>query len=130
MTRFHSDITEKLLAGALQVLRKNNVANKRIKVVHIPGAFELPLACQHLALQKKFDALIALGCVIKGETNHHVLVEGEAARGIMHVSLVYNIPIGFGVVTAHTLPQARNRSDSKENRGSDAARAALAMTAI
>ncbi|OIP80327.1 MAG: 6,7-dimethyl-8-ribityllumazine synthase [Parcubacteria group bacterium CG08_land_8_20_14_0_20_48_21] len=127
VARFHNDLTEKLLAGALRVLKMIGIQEDRITVVWVPGTFELLLACQKLVQQKKFNALIALGCVIQGATDHHLLVGSEAAGGIMQVSLTHNIPIGFGVITANTLAQARERAGDKENRGEEAAHAALAM---
>ncbi len=127
---FNSDITAKLLAGALAALADAGVQKKNITVMHVPGSFELPLACQKLAETGKFDALIALGCVIKGETDHYYYVAGEAARGIMDVMLKFSIPIGFGVLTTNTLKQAEERSGKNANAGAAAARAALRMTFV
>lgn len=124
---FNPDITEKLLAGALTALASAGVRKEDIRVVRVPGSFELPLACQKLAGTKKYDALVALGCVIKGETDHYYYVAGEAARGIMDVMLKWNIPIGFGVLTTNTLKQAQERSGKKGNAGAGAARAALIL---
>ncbi len=126
-SRFHDDITEKLLEGAMDILLHHKVQKENIEVAWVPGSFEIPFGCQQLARTKKYDALIALGCVIKGGTDHHMLVGGEASRGVMQVSLEHHTPIGFGVITANTLEQAQERSGEKENRGTDAALAALTM---
>lgn len=127
VAEFNADITEKLLVGALRELARSGVPEKNTAVVRVPGSFELPLACQKLAETGKYDALVALGCVIKGETDHHRHIGGEAARGIMEVMLTYSIPIGFGVLTTDTLAQAKARAIGLNNKGAEAARAALRM---
>ena len=129
VAEFNADITEKLLAGALTELRASGVSPRNTTVVHVPGSFELPLACQKFAETGKYDALIALGCVIKGETDHYYYVAGEAARGIMDVMLKYTIPIGFGIITSNNLKQAQERS-GKTNIGTHAARAVLKMSSV
>lgn len=130
VARFNSDITEKMLKGALKTLKENKVKENNIKVIYVPGSFEIPFACQELARSKKFNALIALGCVIKGETNHFYYVAGEAARGVQDVMLKFNIPIGFGIITTNNLKQARTRSTGRGNKGEEAALAALEMAGI
>ncbi len=127
VSQFNSDITEKMLRSALKVLGKNKVKKENIKIVHVPGSFEIPLACLRLAKAKKYDALIALGCIIKGETAHYYYISSVASGGIMEVMLKYNIPIGFGVITVNNLKQARVRSGRKGNKGAEAAEAALGM---
>jgi len=129
-SQFNSNITEPMLEGALGTLRENKVKKENINVVWVPGSFEIPLACQRLAKSKKYDALIAIGCVIKGETDHFYYIAGEAARGIMDVMLERNIPIGFGVLTTKNLKQAEIRSRGKENKGREAAEAALAIIRV
>ena len=124
---FNADITGKLLAGALAALTNAGVQKNDIRVVHVPGSFELPLACQKLAKTGKYDALVALGCVIKGETDHYHYVAGEASRGVMDVMLKFDIPIGFGILTTNTLEQAIARSGKKIDAGGSAAKAALRM---
>ena len=114
---FNSDITGQLLKGALKELRTSGVSKKDIALRHVPGSFELPLACQKLAETGEYDALIALGCVIKGGTDHYRYIAGEAARGIMDVMLRYSVPIGFGVLTTDTLAQARERAGAKIGAG-------------
>jgi 6,7-dimethyl-8-ribityllumazine synthase len=130
VSKFNSDITEKMLTGALEVLEKNKVKKENIKIVRVPGAFEISLACLRLAKTKKYNALSALGCIIRGETEHHHYLSLEVSRGIMEVMLKYNIPIGFGVITVNNLKQARDRSGEKNNKGAEAAEAGLGMVKI
>lgn len=130
VAEFNADITEKLLAGALRELERNGVQKRHITAVRVPGSFELPLACQRMAKSGRYDALIALGCVIKGETDHYRYIAGEAACGIMEVMLAHSIPIGFGVLTTDTLSQAKMRASGANNKGAEAARAALWMLTV
>ncbi len=127
VSRFNSNITEPMLEGALKTLAENKIKKENIKKVWVPGSFEIPLACQRLAETKKYDALVAIGCVIKGETDHFYYICSEASRGIMEIMLKFDIPIGFGVLTCSNLKQAEVRSRRKENKGREAAVAALAM---
>ncbi len=130
MAEFNSDITEGLLEGALSFLSKNSVKKESIKIVWVPGAFEIPYLCQQMAKKGQYDALIALGCVIKGQTDHYYYIADQAARGIMEASLKYEIPIGFGVVTTNNLKQARARSNAGNNKGAEAAAAVLKVINI
>ncbi|MFH0819963.1 MAG: 6,7-dimethyl-8-ribityllumazine synthase [bacterium] len=127
VSEFNRDITGSLLKGALETLRSNKVKDNNIKIIWVPGSFEIPLACQKLATSKKFDGLIALGCVIKGETDHYYYIAGEASRGVMDVILKFNIPIGFGIITTNNLKQAQARCHGKSNKGREAALAVLEM---
>lgn len=127
VANFNSDITGRMLEGALEVLQKNKVKKNNIEVVEVPGAYEIPLSCQRLAKSKKFDAIVALGCVIKGETDHYYFISREVSRGIMEVSLNFSLPIGFGVITTNNLRQAKDRSVGKNNKGKEATEAALEM---
>ncbi|PIU77854.1 MAG: 6,7-dimethyl-8-ribityllumazine synthase [Candidatus Moranbacteria bacterium CG_4_10_14_3_um_filter_44_15] len=127
VSQFNEGITGKMIEGALDVLIKNKVKKSNIKIVRVPGSFEIPIACQRLAQMEKYDALIALGCVIKGETDHFYYIAGEASRGIMNVMLKFDIPIGFGVITTNNLKQAQARSRGRHDKGREAAEAALAM---
>ncbi|MDD3498074.1 MAG: 6,7-dimethyl-8-ribityllumazine synthase [Candidatus Moranbacteria bacterium] len=129
-SEFNWDIVGSMLEGALDLLKKNNVKKESIKIVKVPGSFEIPLACQKLAHSDKFDALIALGCVIKGETGHYYYVAGEASKGVMDVMLKFSLPIGFGIITTDNLAQAKKRSGGKNNKGKEAAEAALRMILI
>lgn len=126
--RFNGEIVDNLLHGATDTLLKNGVAEQAIDTVYVPGAFELPLTALHLANTKKYSAIIALGCVIRGDTPHFDFVAGECARGIMQVGLDTGVPIVFGVLTTDTPEQARQRSQlNGENKGVDAALCALEM---
>lgn len=127
VSKFNSDITDGMLRGALEVLAKNNVKKGYIKVVWVPGSFEIPLACQKLAMTKKYDGIAAIGCLIKGETDHYHYLAGAAAKGVMEVSLKYNIPIGFGIITVNNLKQAKERSGKTNNKGAESAKAVLEM---
>lgn len=130
VAEFNADITERLLLGARGALSVAGVLKRNITVTRVPGSFELPLACQQLARTGKYDALIALGCVIKGETDHYYYVAGEAARGIMEVMLSQDIPIGFGVLTVNTLKEAQERAGRKIDIGGAVARAAIKMVSF
>lgn len=127
VAKFNSDITEGMLQGALEALEKNKVKKSNIKVVYCPGSFEVPLACQKLALTKKYDGIVAIGCLIKGETDHYHYIANTASKGIMDVSLKFNIPIGFGIITVNNLKQAKDRSGKKNNKGAESAQAVLEM---
>lgn len=129
VSKFNEDITGNLLKGAVETLRKNKVKEKNIKIVWVPGSFEIPLACQKLAQTKKYDGLIALGCVIKGDTDHYYYVAGESVRGVMDVMLKFNVPISLGIITTNNLKQAKNRSGTKSNKGAESAQALLEVIA-
>ena len=124
LARFHPEIGEGLLAGALRALKEAGVANGNITVVSVPGALEAPLALQQLAQTDDYDALVALGAVIRGETYHFEIVANESASGISSVALEFGIPIGNGILTCETDAQASARMDQK---GFEAAQAALEM---
>jgi len=127
VSQFNDNITKPMLEGTVGTLEENKVRSANIKVIWVPGSFEIPLACQRLAETKKYDALIALGCVIKGETDHYYYICNESSRGVMDVMLKFDIPVGFGVLTCNNLKQAQVRSRGKKNKGREAAEAALAM---
>lgn len=118
--RFNAHIVDELLSGCLKRLKELQLRDKKITVKHVPGAFELPLAAKMLAKTKKFDAVICLGCVIRGDTPHFDYVAGECARGIQRVSLDETLPVIFGVLTTNTEQQARDRIDAGA-RAADAA---------
>ncbi|MDP3996231.1 MAG: 6,7-dimethyl-8-ribityllumazine synthase [bacterium] len=126
---FNSDITDNLLKGAIQELEDAGVMNENIKVLRVPGSLEIPLACKFLA-KAKYDCLVALGCVIKGETDHYYYVSGESYRKVMDISIEYSTAIGFGIITADNLKQAKARSSDKYNIGRHAAKASLEMARI
>ena len=123
---FNTSITEVLLAGALEALKRWGAVD--IEVVHVPGSWELPLAAKTIAEQKKPDAIIALGAVIRGDTPHFDYVAGQAASGLMAVQLETGIPVAFGVLTTNTIEQAADRAGGKDgNKGYDAAITAIEM---
>ena len=127
-SRFNNVVTDRLLAGALEVLKRLGAADADVAVVSVPGAWELPLAAKMLALRNKPDAIIALGAVIRGGTPHFEYVAGEAARGLAAVQLETGIPVAFGVLTTNTLEQAQDRAGGKDgNKGYDAAVTAIEM---
>ncbi|MEW6353500.1 MAG: 6,7-dimethyl-8-ribityllumazine synthase [Pseudomonadota bacterium] len=126
--RFNSAIVDGLLNGALDVLQRHGVRRADIHVVYAPGAFELPLAAQRMAATKRYDALIALGAVIRGATAHFEYVAGPCATGLADVALRQDIPIGFGVLTVDDERQAVERSGpDQHNKGGEAALAVLHM---
>ncbi|HEX2237146.1 MAG TPA: 6,7-dimethyl-8-ribityllumazine synthase [Gammaproteobacteria bacterium] len=130
-TRFNSFIVDHLITGALNTLRRHGVEDNLIEVVRVPGAFELPLVAKTMARRGSYDALIALGCVIRGATPHFEFIAGECARGLSRVAFEFDIPVAFGVLTTDTLEQAIERAGSKAgNKGVDAACTALEMVSL
>jgi 6,7-dimethyl-8-ribityllumazine synthase len=129
--RFNDFIVEPLLNGAVQLLQKHGAEQRAIKVVHVPGAFELPLVAQKLAKSRHYDAVIALGAVLRGDTPHFDYVAGECAAGLLRVSLDTGVPVIFGVLTTDTVEQATDRAGGKHgNKGADAALTAIEMVAL
>ena len=127
-SRFNEFITKRLTEGARDALLRHNAKSENITEVQVPGAWELPLAAKSLARSGRYDALICLGCVIRGETTHHVHIGGDASRGLAQVALESKIPIGFGVLTTDNLEQAVERAGGKAgNKGADAALTAIEM---
>lgn len=125
---FNDFITSRLLDGAQQTLLKQEVEDEDIDVVHVPGAFEIPLAAKTLAETDKYDAVIALGCVIRGSTTHYDYVCNEAAKGISQAGMSTGVPVIFGIITTENLEQAIDRAGAKVgNKGSDAAASAVEM---
>lgn len=128
VSRFNQRLTERLLAGAQEALAKHGVDPERVDVVHVPGSFELPLTAQRLAETGRYQAVVCLGCVLRGETPHFDYVAGQAASGIARVGLDTRVPVIFGVVTADTLQQALDRAGGREgNKGFDAVLTAIEM---
>ena len=128
VSRFNSFLSEKLLQGALDCLVRHNADPSSITVVHVPGAFEIPQTCLQLGRCGKYNAVIALGVVIRGATPHFEYVAGESAKGVAAVGLETGVPMIYGVVTADTIEQAVERSGTKAgNKGWDAAMAAMEM---
>ena len=129
VARFNSFIVESLLAGAIDALKRHaGIAEEAIEVVRVPGAFELPLAAQAMAASNKYDAIIALGAVIRGSTPHFDFVAGECAKGLGVVGLDTGLPVINGVLTTDSIEQAIERSGTKAgNKGSEAALTAIEM---
>jgi 6,7-dimethyl-8-ribityllumazine synthase len=128
VSRFNAFITESLLAGALDTLQRHGAGPEDLKVVRTPGAIELPLVVQRLARSKGYDAIIALGAVIRGGTPHFDYVAAECAKGLAQVSMETGVPVAFGVLTTDTIEQAIERAGTKAgNKGADAALSAIEM---
>ena len=126
--RFNSFIVEQLIKGAIDVLQRHGVADKDIEIIHVPGAFELPLVCKQIASKGGFDAIIALGAVIRGGTPHFDYVAGSCSRGLAEVMLQTGVPVSFGVLTVDSIEQAIERAGTKAgNKGGDAAMTAIEM---
>ncbi len=129
--RFNDRIVEDLIRGAGDALRRHGIGDSAIDLVRVPGAFELPLAARRLARTRQYDALVALGVVIRGATPHFDYVCGECAAGLSRVSLEFELPVGFGVLTCDTVDQAVERAGVKHgNKGADAALAAMEMVSL
>lgn len=127
-SRFNDFIVERLVAGAVDTLVRHGVADEDITVVRVPGAWELPLVCRKVAGSGQFDAVIALGCVIRGGTPHFDYVAGEAAKGVAQAAMAADRPVIFGVLTTDSIEQAVERAGTKMgNKGAEAAMAALEM---
>ncbi|MCB1864709.1 MAG: 6,7-dimethyl-8-ribityllumazine synthase [Chromatiales bacterium] len=128
VARFNDFIVERLLEGALDTLRRHGVDEKQLTVVRVPGAFELPLAVDRMAAADDVDAVIALGCVIRGGTPHFEYVAGECTKGIGQAMIKRSKPVAFGVLTVDTIDQAIERAGTKAgNKGAEAALSAIEM---
>ena len=128
VSRFNSFITERLLGGAMDALRRTGAAEDMIDVVKVPGSWEVPLVAGELARQHRYDAVICLACVIRGETPHFDYVAAEVAKGVAHASYETGVPVAFGVLTTNSLEQAIDRAGAKSgNKGFDAAMSAIEM---
>jgi 6,7-dimethyl-8-ribityllumazine synthase len=128
LSRFNGFVVEPLLRGALDALKRHGATDKQIEIVRVPGAFDIPIVARKLALSRRYEALIALGAVIRGETPHFDYVAGECASGLARIALESGVPIAFGVLTTDTAEQAVDRAGGKAgNKGADAALTALEM---
>ena len=126
--RFNDFIVERLLEAAVETLVNAGVEAGDLDVVRVPGAFEIPLALKLLAAGNRYDGLLAIGCVIRGETPHFDYVAGEASRGVTDISLEHRVPVGFGILTVDTIEQANARSGPESgNKGAEAALAVIEM---
>jgi 6,7-dimethyl-8-ribityllumazine synthase len=131
VSRFNNFITDRLLAAALDALERGGAESKDVDVVRVPGAFELPLAAKKLAAGGQYDALIAIGCILRGETSHYDYVCSETARGLQLAQMDSGLPIIFCVLTCDTLEQAINRAGLKGgNKGFEAGLAAIEMAQL
>ncbi len=127
-SRFNDFITNNLIEGAIDVLTRHNVNEDNITIVKVPGAFEIPLTCKKITKTGKYDAIIALGAVIRGSTPHFDYVSAEVSKGIANVSLDSGIPVIFGVLTTDTIEQAIERAGTKAgNKGAESALSAIEM---
>ena len=128
VSRFNSFITERLLGGAMDALTRSGANADAVDLVKVPGSWEVPVVAGELARSKRYDAIICLAAVIRGETPHFDYVASEAAKGIAHVSAATGVPVAFGVLTTNTLEQAIDRAGAKGgNKGFDAAMTAIEM---
>ncbi|WP_425470034.1 6,7-dimethyl-8-ribityllumazine synthase [Saccharospirillum alexandrii] len=126
--RWNSFVVESLLDGALDALKRHGIKDEQLTVIRAPGAYELPIVCQKLAETERYNAIIALGAVIRGGTPHFDFVAGEAAGGLNSVALTANMPVVFGVLTVDSIEQAIERAGTKAgNKGAEAALVALEM---
>ncbi|MAF84436.1 MAG: 6,7-dimethyl-8-ribityllumazine synthase [Gammaproteobacteria bacterium] len=130
-TRFNESIVENLVSGAVDALKRHGAGDTQLQLIHVPGAYELPLAAQRLAKARQVDGIVALGVVIRGATPHFDYVCSECASGLQRVSLEHDLPIGFGVLTCDTIEQAVERAGTKAgNKGADAAMATIEMISV
>ena len=131
VARFNSFITDRLLAGCLDALRRSGANMENVELAKVPGCWEMPAVVRTLALQKRFDAIICLGAVIRGDTPHFDYVAGQAASGLAQIATETGIPVAFGVLTTNTVEQAVDRAGAKSgNKGIDAAMTAIEMASL
>lgn len=129
--RFNAFVVESLLQGALDTLKRHGVKDENIRIIRVPGAFEIPLAVKKIASQKKDDAIIALGAVIRGGTPHFEYVSAESSKGVAQVMMDFDIPVANGILTVNSIEQAIERSGTKAgNKGAEAAMSALEMVSL
>lgn len=128
VSRFNSFITERLLAGALDALTRAGAEEKKVEIVRVPGSFEIPVAAKKLAQTGRYDALICLGCIIRGDTQHFDYISAEVTRGVQLAAIETGVPLAFGVLTTDTLEQAIERAGAKSgNKGAEVALTAVEM---
>ncbi len=127
---YNGGITRRLLQGAYAALARCKVKKANIRAIEVPGSFEIPFGCRMLLEEKWYDAIITLGCIVKGETDHDVYIATAVSHGIMKLSLHYGVPIGFGVLTVRNLAQAKARATGDANKGREAALAAVQVALL
>jgi 6,7-dimethyl-8-ribityllumazine synthase len=131
VSRFNKFVTSRLLSSAMETLTKAGAGEEEIEVVRVPGAFEIPLVARTMARSGRFDAVMCLGAVIRGDTPHFEYISAEASRGIAQAALDSDVPVVFGVLTTETVAQAIERADpQKYNRGAEAAKTAIEMANV
>jgi 6,7-dimethyl-8-ribityllumazine synthase len=131
VSRFNSFITDRLLAGALDALHQSGVSDNQIEIVRVPGSFEIPLTAKKLAVTGRFDSIVCIGCVLRGETSHYDYVASETARGIQLAQMDSGVPMAFCVLTCDTLEQAIDRAGLKGgNKGFEAGLGAVEMARL
>jgi len=127
-SRFNEFVVDALVRGALDALRRHGASDKLVDVVRVPGAYDMPVVARKLALSRRYDAIIAVGAVIRGETSHHDHVAGECASGLSRVAAETGVPVAFGVLTTEDTAQALDRAGGKAgNKGADAAESAIEL---
>jgi len=128
VSRFNSFIVESLLSGAVDTLKRHGAETRELQIVRVPGAYEMPIAAKRLAASKRYDAIIALGAVIRGGTPHFEYVAGECTKGLSQVSLQHDIPIAFDMLTMNSIEQTIERTNTKtRNKGAEAALSTIEM---
>ncbi len=131
VARFNGFITESLLGGARDQLQRSGIANEQITIVRVPGCYEMPLVVDRIAARGEQDAIVALGCVIRGATAHFEYVAGECSSGLGQAAVRHGVPVAFGILTTETIEQALERAGTKAgNKGGDAAQSALEMVSL
>jgi len=131
VSRFNSFVVESMLAGAVDALRRHGAQDADVTVVRVPGAFEMPVVIERIAAKGSYDAIVAIGAVIRGGTPHFDYVAGECVKGMAHVSLKHGLPVSFGVLTVDTIEQAIERAGTKAgNKGAEAAMSAIEMVNV
>lgn len=131
VSRFNAFVTERLLSGAVQAMRQAGAKNSEVKIVRVPGAFEIPTAARALAETGDYDAIVCIGCLLRGNTLHYEVIANEVTRGIGEATQQTGVPMGFGVLTCDTLEQAIDRAGLKAgNKGFEAAMAAIEMATL
>jgi 6,7-dimethyl-8-ribityllumazine synthase len=131
IARFNSFITDRLLSGCLDALRRSGASMENVELAKVPGSWEMPVVARQLASQKRFDAIICLGAVIRGDTPHFDYVAGQAAGGLAQIAAETGVPVAFGVLTTNTVEQAVDRAGAKSgNKGYDAAMTAIEMASL
>lgn len=130
-SRFNSFIVEKLEAGAVDALVRHGAKDEELELFRVPGTFELPILAKKVAESRRFDGIVALGCLVRGGTSHYELLAGEVTKGLAHVSLESGVPLAFGVLTCDTIEQAIERAGTKAgNKGFDAAVALIELVHV